>query len=166
MYDFQINENGILFIKAFTRKIRKDFFIIFPLALFLLGIVVYINFLTLVGGMRHYLPGAFLGTMLGIVIFVIPGMKFLSIIKHTITKITITDETVSFICAQGLRQTNYNFECTLDNFDTSQELNPKKVFKDEKIFVFKLDNKDKLYFAPSLWDNYEEIIQLLKPKNE
>jgi hypothetical protein len=166
MYNFDINLDGSNFLEEFTNKVKKSLFIYVPIIFGLLGIVVFINSLSTPAGEKGYLVGAFVGTVLIINLFIIRGLRLSSIIKHTITRITITDETGSFVCAQGLSRTNYNFECTLDNIRITQELNPKKVFKDEKIFVFKLDGKDKLYFPPSLWDNHEDIIQLLKPKNE
>ncbi|MGY0035109.1 hypothetical protein [Pedobacter sp. NJ-S-72] len=133
----------------------------------MLGIVVYINSLTVVRGERHYLPGAFIGTILITKIFIIRGVQLLSIARKTITKITVINDTVVFFCSKGLlRGHESSFQTTLDQILIAEELNPKKIFKDEKIFTFKFDGNKKLYFVPSFWDNQEEIIQLLKSKTK
>ncbi|QNK61446.1 hypothetical protein H7F33_12825 [Pedobacter sp. PAMC26386] len=164
MHYFDINPNGIFFLEKFTIKIKKSLFVIVPIMFGLLGIVVFVNSLSTPSGEKGYLVSAFVGTAIIVKIFIIRGIQLLSIVKHTIKEIKLTNDEVVFVCSKGLRGKEYNFETTLDKILICEELNPMKTFKDEKVFAVKFDGIKKLYFVPSFWNNQDEIIQLLKPK--
>ncbi|MET4140269.1 hypothetical protein [Pedobacter sp. UYP1] len=166
MFFFNINPDGLFFLENFIKKIKKSLFVFVPIIFGLLGIVVFVNSLSTPPGEKGYLVGAFVGVVLIVKIFIISGIQLLSIVKYTVTEIKLTNNKVIFVCSKGLQGQEYNFETTIDKIIINEELNPKKAFKDDKILTFKFDGNKRLYFVPSFWDNQEEIIQLLKPKNE
>lgn len=166
MLFFNINPDGLFFLENFLTKIKKSLFVFVPIIFTLLGIVVFINSLSTPPGKKGYLVGAFVGVVLIVKIFIINGIQLLSIVRYTITEIKLTNDKVIFVCSKGLKGQEYNFETTIDKILINEELSPKKAFKDDKILTFKFDGNKRLYFVPSFWDNQEEIIQLLKPRNE